>query len=59
MSFAAAAIAGALPGIQGIEAAGMIEDIGAGLCGFAAGGRIANVTENYTANASERVLPPP
>jgi NADPH:quinone reductase len=46
-----------LPGIPGIEAAGVIEEIGAGVSGFAVGDRIAYVTGRYGAYASERILP--
>ena len=38
-----------LPGIPGIEAAGLIEEIGAGVSGFAVGDRIAYVTGHYGA----------
>jgi NADPH2:quinone reductase len=47
----------ALPGIPGIEAAGVIEEIGAGVAGFAVGDRIAYVTGQYGAYASERLMP--
>jgi NADPH2:quinone reductase len=46
-----------LPGIPGIEAAGVIEEIGPGVSGFAAGDRIAYVTGQYGAYASERLMP--
>jgi NADPH:quinone reductase len=46
-----------LPGIPGIEAAGVIEEIGADVSGFAAGHRIAYVTGHYGAYASKRILP--
>ncbi|CAN5139920.1 quinone oxidoreductase [soil metagenome] len=47
----------ALPGVPGIEAAGVVEEIGGGVSGFAAGDRIAYVTGQYGAYASERLLP--
>jgi NADPH:quinone reductase len=47
----------ALPGIPGIEAAGIVEEVGEGVSGFAAGDRIAYVTAHYGAYASERLLP--
>jgi NADPH2:quinone reductase len=46
-----------LPGIPGIEAAGVIEELGAGVSGFEVGDRIAYVTGQYGAYASERILP--
>ena len=46
-----------LPGIPGIEAAGIVEEVGAGVSGFVAGDRIAYVTARYGAYASERLLP--
>ncbi len=46
-----------LPGVPGIEAAGVIEEIGPGVSAFAAGDRIAYVTGHYGAYASERILP--
>jgi NADPH:quinone reductase len=46
-----------LPGVPGIEAAGVIEEIGPGVSGFAAGDRVAYVTGHYGAYASERILP--
>jgi len=46
-----------LPGIPGIEAAGMVEEVGAGVSGFFVGDRIAYVTGRYGAYASERLLP--
>src|ERR1700684_667633 len=45
------------PGVPGIEAAGVIEETGPGVSGFAAGDRIAYVTGAYGAYASERILP--
>ena len=47
----------ALPGIPGIEAAGVIEAVGPDVTGFAAGDRIAYVTSRYGAYASHRILP--
>ena len=47
----------ALPGIPGIEAAGVIEAIGPGVAGFAVGDRIAYATGRYGAYASDRILP--
>jgi len=47
----------ALPGIPGIEAAGVIEEIGSGVAGFSIGDRIAYVTAQYGAYASHRLLP--
>jgi NADPH:quinone reductase len=47
----------ALPGIPGIEAAGVIEEVGRKVSDFAAGDRIAYVTAGYGAYASERILP--
>jgi NADPH:quinone reductase len=46
-----------LPGIPGIEAAGVIEEIGPGTLNFAVGDHIAYVTGQYGAYASERILP--
>ena len=46
-----------LPGIPGIEAAGIVEEVGDGVSGFVAGDRIAYVTARYGAYASERLLP--
>lgn len=47
----------ALPGIPGIEAAGVVEEVGPDVSGFAPGDRIAYVTGQYGAYASERLLP--
>ncbi|GEO19002.1 quinone oxidoreductase family protein [Microvirga aerophila] len=47
----------ALPGIPGIEAAGVVEEVGPGVSGFAVGDHIAYVTAGYGAYASERILP--
>jgi NADPH2:quinone reductase len=46
-----------LPGVPGIEAAGVIEEIGVDVSTFAVGDRIAYVTGQYGAYASERILP--
>ena len=46
-----------LPGVPGIEAAGVIEEIGPGVSAFAIGDRIGYVTGHYGAYASERILP--
>lgn len=46
-----------LPGVPGIEAAGVVEAIGPGVAGFAAGDRVGYVTGGYGAYASHRVLP--
>jgi hypothetical protein len=45
-----------LPGIPGIEAAGVIEEIGSDVPDFAVGDRVAYVTGKYGAYASERIL---
>lgn len=47
----------ALPGVPGIEAAGVVEEIGPGVSGVAGGDRIAYATGQYGAYASERLLP--
>ena len=47
----------ALPGIPGIEAAGVVEAIGDGVTGFAAGDRIGTITAGYGGYASHRLLP--
>lgn len=47
----------ALPGVPGIEAAGVVEEIGPGVTGFATGDRVGYVTGAYGAYASERLLP--
>ena len=46
-----------LPGIPGIEAAGIVESVGPGVSGFNPGDRIGYVTDQYGAYASERLLP--
>ena len=47
----------ALPGVPGIEAAGIVEAIGSDVGGFAIGDRIAYVTGRYGAYATDRILP--
>ena len=46
-----------LPGVPGLEAAGVVEAIGPGVAGFAPGDRVAYVTGGYGAYASHRVIP--
>lgn len=46
-----------LPGIPGLEAAAVIEKIGAGVRGFAVGERIAYIDESYGAYSERRLLP--
>ena len=46
-----------LPGVPGIEAAGVVEAVGPGVTGFAPGDRVGYVTSGYGAYASHRVLP--
>lgn len=46
-----------LPGIPGIEAAGVVEAIGPQVTGFSTGDSIAYITNHYGAYASERILP--
>jgi NADPH2:quinone reductase len=46
-----------LPGIPGIEAAGVVEAAGPGAGGFRAGDRVGYVSAGYGAYASERLLP--
>jgi NADPH:quinone reductase len=46
-----------LPGIPGIEGAGIVEGVGSGVMGFASGDRIGYVTTGYGGYASERLLP--
>lgn len=46
-----------LPGVPGIEAAGVVEAVGPGVTGFAPGERIGYVTGAYGAYASHRILP--
>jgi NADPH2:quinone reductase len=47
----------ALPGIPGIEGAGVVEAVGPGVSGFAPGERVAYMTNAYGCYASHRVLP--
>jgi NADPH:quinone reductase len=46
-----------LPGIPGIEGAGVIEALGPGVTGFAPGDRIGYVTASYGGYAETRLLP--
>lgn len=46
-----------LPGVPGIEAAGVVEAVGPGVTGFSVDERIGYVTGAYGAYASHRVLP--
>lgn len=46
-----------LPGIPGLEAAGVVDAIGPGVQDFHPGDRVAYLTRSYGAYASERVLP--
>ena len=46
-----------LPGVPGIEGAGVVEEVGASVTGFAPGDRIGYVTTGYGGYASERLLP--
>jgi len=46
-----------LPGIPGLEAAGIVEQIGSGVTGFRPGDRIGYVAGEYGAYAQRRVLP--
>ncbi len=46
----------ALPGVPGVEAAGVIEAVGAGVSGFREGDRVAYVTGAYGAYASHRLI---
>jgi len=45
-----------LPGIPGLEAAGVIEEVGKGVSNFKPGDRIGYITSGYGAHASHRVL---
>ncbi len=47
----------ALPGIPGIEGAGIVDAVGAGVAGFAPGDRVAYMTNLYGCYASHRILP--
>ena len=47
----------ALPGIPGIEGAGVVEAVGEGVAGFAPGDRVAYMTNRYGGYASHRLLP--
>src|ERR1700757_4352511 len=46
-----------LPGIPGVEAAGVVELVGPGVSGFAAGDRISYINERYGGYAEARLLP--
>ena len=46
-----------LPGIPGIEGAGVVERVGSGVTGFAPGDRIGYVSAGYGGYASQRLLP--
>ena len=46
----------ALPGIPGIEAVGVITAVGAEVTGYTPGDRVAYITKQYGAYASERVI---
>ncbi|NTB96046.1 quinone oxidoreductase [Agrobacterium tumefaciens] len=46
-----------LPGIPGIEGAGLVEEIGPDVFGFSVGDRVAYVTNTYGCYASSRLLP--
>lgn len=48
-----------LPGIPGLEAAAVVEKVGAGVRGFAAGDRIAYIDASYGAYSERRLLPAP
>lgn len=45
-----------LPGIPGIEAVGVVTEVGPDVTGFAVGDRVGYITNTYGAYASERVL---
>jgi NADPH2:quinone reductase len=45
-----------LPGIPGLEAAAVVEKVGAGVTGFAPGDRIAYIDESYGAYSERRIL---
>jgi NADPH2:quinone reductase len=46
-----------LPGIPGVEAAGVVEIVGPGVTGFTAGDRISYINERYGGYAEARLLP--
>jgi NADPH:quinone reductase len=46
-----------LPGIPGLEAAAVVEKVGPGVRGFAAGDRVAYIDESYGAYSERRLLP--
>lgn len=46
-----------LPGIPGLEAVGVVEDIGSGVQSLQRGDRVAYITQSYGAYASQRLLP--
>ncbi|MCV5784737.1 alcohol dehydrogenase catalytic domain-containing protein, partial [Escherichia coli] len=46
-----------LPGVPGIEAAGVVEEVGPGVASLAPGDRVAYMTNGYGCYASERLLP--
>ena len=45
-----------LPGIPGLEAVGIIEEIGAGIDDFKKGDKVGYITKNYGAYSSHRIL---
>lgn len=47
----------ALPGTPGIEGAGIVEQVGEGVVDFAAGDRVAYITNAYGSYAAERLIP--
>src|SRR5438270_749126 len=46
-----------LPGIPGVEAAGVVERVGPGVSGFAPGNRVCYIDEKYGGYAEARILP--
>src|SRR2546421_10024754 len=46
-----------LPGIPGVEAAGVVERVGPGVSGFAPGDRVCYIDEKYGGYAEARLLP--